>query len=224
MRVLLVDIDSLRPDHLGCYGYERPVSPTIDRLAADGVRFTECFASDTPCLPSRTALATCRFEARTGVVTHFGSGQWFDYEDRGHSFDEDRPLAFRLLSRNGVRTATVSSFGDHHSAYHFPGSFTDAIQPTPDTTTETCADVTRAATRWLGEHGTADDWLLHVQYWGVHHPYEEIGGCTSGCSIPACSRSRRCSTQSLSGCGRSRDPYRPGSRRGESDCRVGQPV
>ena len=56
MRVLYVDIDSLRPDHLGCYGYDRTTSPTIDALAASGVRFEECFASDTPCLPSRTAM------------------------------------------------------------------------------------------------------------------------------------------------------------------------
>jgi arylsulfatase A-like enzyme len=40
MRILYIDIDSLRPDHLGCYGYYRQTSPTIDRIAARGVRFT----------------------------------------------------------------------------------------------------------------------------------------------------------------------------------------
>ncbi len=36
MRILYIDIDSLRPDHLGCYGYHRNTSPTIDRIAASG--------------------------------------------------------------------------------------------------------------------------------------------------------------------------------------------
>jgi arylsulfatase A-like enzyme len=61
VRILIVDIDSLRPDHLGCYGYGRDTSPAIDAIADAGVHFEECYASDTPCLPSRTALATCRF-------------------------------------------------------------------------------------------------------------------------------------------------------------------
>ena len=37
--VLLIVVDTLRQDHLGCYGYERDTSPHIDRLAADGVRY-----------------------------------------------------------------------------------------------------------------------------------------------------------------------------------------
>ena len=48
MRILYIDIDSLRPDHLSCYGYHRMTSPNIDRVAAEGVRFTNCYATDTP--------------------------------------------------------------------------------------------------------------------------------------------------------------------------------
>lgn len=35
MRVLLVDIDCLRPDHLGCYGFNRPTSPTLDAILTE---------------------------------------------------------------------------------------------------------------------------------------------------------------------------------------------
>ena len=36
MRIVFVDIDTLRPDHLGCYGYHRNTSPNMDKIATDG--------------------------------------------------------------------------------------------------------------------------------------------------------------------------------------------
>ena len=73
MRLLYIDIDTLRADHLGCYGYPRDTTPNIDRLAARGLRFERCYASDVPCLPSRTALFSGRFGTRNGVVGHGGT-------------------------------------------------------------------------------------------------------------------------------------------------------
>ena len=73
MRILYLDLDTLRPDHLGCYGYHRNTSPNIDRIAAEGVRFDNYHCSDAPCLPSRTALMTGRFGIHTGVVGHGGT-------------------------------------------------------------------------------------------------------------------------------------------------------
>jgi arylsulfatase A-like enzyme len=174
MRVLLVDIDSLRPDHLGCYGYDRDTSPTIDALAGDGVAFEECFVSDSPCLPSRTALATCRHGLDTGVVTHWGSGQWYEEPGEGHAEHPERPLAFRHLSEAGVHTATVTSFAKRHLAYHFTAGFRESMQPTADTGAEDAADVTAAATDWLARNAAEEDWLLHVNYWDVHHPYDGV--------------------------------------------------
>nr|WP_250871902.1 sulfatase-like hydrolase/transferase [Halomarina rubra] len=177
MRVLVVDIDSLRPDHLGCYGYDRDTAPTVDAIADDGVRFDRCFVSDSPCLPSRTALATCRHGIETGVVTHFGEGQWYDNPGSGHDPDPERPLSFQHLAQNGVRTASVSSFTQRHMAYHFSAGFQEAIQPTAETgllAVEDGADVTDAALTWLDSHATDDDWLLHVNFWDVHHPYQGI--------------------------------------------------
>jgi D-Tyr-tRNAtyr deacylase len=45
VRLLYVDIDTLRADHLACAGYHRATTPTIDALAADGVRFREQFCA-----------------------------------------------------------------------------------------------------------------------------------------------------------------------------------
>ncbi|WP_231188175.1 sulfatase [Haladaptatus sp. DYF46] len=178
MRILIVDIDSLRPDHLGCYGYERDTSPTIDAIADAGVRFEECYASDTPCLPSRTALATCRFGAKTGVVTHFGDGQHYDDPGDGHDPDSERNLAFRQLLEHGIHTATITSFAQRHLAYHFTGSFQEHVQPSAMSglvADEDADDVTPVAVDWLERHADEDDWLLHVNYWDAHHPYSGIG-------------------------------------------------
>jgi len=94
MRILYIDIDTLRPDHLSCYGYLRQTSPNIDAAAAAGVRFTNFYATDTPCLPSRTALFTGRFGICTGdpfwgIIREGGplhanenSPAWRDYLER----------------------------------------------------------------------------------------------------------------------------------------------
>ncbi|MFP8890241.1 sulfatase [Natrialbaceae archaeon A-CW2] len=174
MRILVLDIDSLRPDHLGCYGYERDTSPTIDTLAEEGMRFDRCYASDTPCLPSRTALATCRMGINTGVVTHHGEGQRYNEPGEGHDPDANRVPAFRHLAENGIYTASVSQFSQRHLAYHFSANFQESIMPTATAggpAVEDCSEVTPVAKSWLDQHATDDDWLLHVNYWDVHHPY-----------------------------------------------------
>ncbi|WP_342750146.1 sulfatase-like hydrolase/transferase, partial [Petrotoga halophila] len=57
MRILFIDIDTLRADHLGSYGYLRETSPNIDDVAKEGIRFDNYYCSDAPCLPSRGALS-----------------------------------------------------------------------------------------------------------------------------------------------------------------------
>jgi arylsulfatase A-like enzyme len=171
MRILIVDIDSLRPDHLGCYGYDRDTSPVIDDIANRGVRFDNCYASDTPCLPSRTSLVTCRFAARHGAVTHWGNGQWYEEPGTNGEPDTDRTMAPTYLSGEGITTATISIFSRRHRAYHWDGAFQESVQPTGSLGFYDESHETNAALRWLDANAAADDWLLHVNYWDVHHPY-----------------------------------------------------
>jgi len=56
--VLLISIDSLRHDHLGCYGYGRATSPNLDRLAAEGTLFEQHVSSSSWTLPAHAALFT----------------------------------------------------------------------------------------------------------------------------------------------------------------------
>jgi hypothetical protein len=65
--VLLISVDTLRADHLGCYGYERDTSPGFDRLARDGVVFENAMSTCPWTLPSHTSLLTGLYPAEHGV-------------------------------------------------------------------------------------------------------------------------------------------------------------
>jgi arylsulfatase A-like enzyme len=56
--VVLISVDTLRPDHLGCYGYERDTSPHIDQLAEEGVLFENMISSTSWTLPAHAAMFT----------------------------------------------------------------------------------------------------------------------------------------------------------------------
>ena len=75
MRILMLDIDTLRPDHMSCYGYNRATTPNLDAVCRDGVRFDRYYCSDAPCLPSRAALISgCSASERSGRPRRDGSG------------------------------------------------------------------------------------------------------------------------------------------------------
>jgi len=68
--LVLISVDTLRPDHLGCYGHERDTSPTIDALAARGVRFLDVTAPAPWTLPSHATMLTGLYPSRHGVKSH----------------------------------------------------------------------------------------------------------------------------------------------------------
>jgi hypothetical protein len=59
--IMMILMDTLRADHLGCYGYHRPISKNIDRFAKDGVLYTETMAQSNWTLPSISSLFTSLF-------------------------------------------------------------------------------------------------------------------------------------------------------------------
>ena len=98
--VLLVTIDTLRADHVGAYGSTRGATPTIDRLAAEGLRFETTYAHVPLTLPSHTALMTGAYPFVNGV------------RDNGSfRFDGSRPTLASTLKAAGYRTgAFVGAF------------------------------------------------------------------------------------------------------------------
>jgi arylsulfatase len=56
--VILISVDTLRPDHLGCYGYERRTSPAVDAFAGESILFSRCFAQAPTTRPSCGTIVT----------------------------------------------------------------------------------------------------------------------------------------------------------------------
>lgn len=173
MRILYLDIDSLRPDHLGCYGYTRPISPVIDSVAAQGVRFTNYFASDTPCVPSRAALFSARPGIQNGVVAHENTpaGSTLRYSNAERY--SGAPMFMHHLAAAGYRTASVSSFADRHLAGWFHFGFREFYLDSLKGGNEDAPEVNAAALHWLRANAEADNWFLHLNYWDPHTLYTE---------------------------------------------------
>ena len=125
MRVILFDIDTLRPDHLGCYGYGRDTSPAIDSIARDGVRFDNYYCPNAPCLPSRASLVTGRYGIRTGVVGHGGTAGDMRLQGESRHFQDGASAnsLFMQFRRAGMHTASFSSFAERHSSWWFNAGF-----------------------------------------------------------------------------------------------------
>ncbi len=98
--IIFILADDLGYGDLGCYGQKQILTPNIDRLAADGIRFTQCYAGSTVCAPSRCCLMT-------GM--HTGHAQV-----RGNALvplrPEDRTVA-EVLKGAGYRTGLVGKWG-----------------------------------------------------------------------------------------------------------------
>lgn len=172
MRILLLDLDSTRPDHLGCYGYSRNTSPNIDRIAAEGIRFENCYTTDAPCAPSRTALMSGRFGIHTGLVGHGGTAGAYRHEGAERGFVDalaDHSLP-SFLRQCGFHTVSISPFAERHAAWTFLAGFSEVLN-TGRKGMESAEEVTPAVLDWIRRKGKEDNWFLHVNYWDPHTPY-----------------------------------------------------
>ncbi len=190
MRFIYIDIDTLRADHLGCYGYHRDTSPNIDAIAAEGVRFDNVYASDVPCLPSRTALSTGMFGIRNGVVNHGGLAS--DLRAQGakrHFFGKIASNSWASkFYYAGWHTASISSFPFRHSASWWNHGVMEAMNLMRGFGGERADEVLPGALDWLKRRGAADNWFLHVHLWDPHTPYntpEEYGNPFENDPAPA---------------------------------------
>ncbi|HLX75906.1 MAG TPA: sulfatase-like hydrolase/transferase, partial [Terriglobales bacterium] len=102
--LLLVTIDTLRPDHLGCYGDRQARTPNIDALAADGTRFEHAYTPVPITLPSHTVIMTGTYPMYSGI-----------HDFSGNRLNPQQPTLASILRQQGYATGAVlgSAVLDH---------------------------------------------------------------------------------------------------------------
>lgn len=172
MKILFVDIDTLRPDHMGCYGYHRNTTPNFDSIAREGLRFDNYYCSDAPCLPSRAALITGMFGIHNGVVGHGGTAADKRLYGMNRDFrDADDMNNFNNIFRKaGMYTASISTFPERHSAWWFNSGFNE-MHNVGKGGMESGEEVLPVALDWIDRNACKDNWFLHVHLWDPHTPY-----------------------------------------------------
>ncbi len=114
--VVLILVDTLRPDHLGAYGYGRPTSPAIDALAARGVVFENAFAQAPWTTPSIASLLGGLYPSAMDM------GFWSDPGGPGRVADAVETLA-EVVRAGGVRTHAITARGGTNAEFGFGQGF-----------------------------------------------------------------------------------------------------
>ena len=172
MRILMFDIDTLRADHMGCYGYGRNTTPNMDRVAEEGVRFDRYYCPNAPCLPSRASLVSGQYGIHNGIVGHGGTAADMRLQGatRGFTDDMSENGLFMQFRRAGFHTVSFSTFAERHSAWWFNSGFNECIN-VGGRGVESAEMITPHVLDWIERNGEKDNWMLHVHYWDPHTPY-----------------------------------------------------
>ncbi|MFB6135620.1 MAG: sulfatase [Halobacteriaceae archaeon] len=181
MQVVYIDVDSLRPDHVGAHGYEPPTTPNIDEFAADAVRFDTAYTANSPCMPSRAGTLSGRYGLNNGVETHGPLGQvlrgphsWLDWDGDASEY---RTLP-ELFFENYVHAAAVASFPRHPAKwfYHLWDEFHHPREPEGEGFQDPRAEVVADRALEVVDRNADEDFYLQVQFWDPHGQYHRTDG------------------------------------------------
>jgi len=101
---IIIFVDDQGYQDLGCYGSPTIKTPCIDRMAAEGVRFTDFYVAAPICSPSRAALLTGCYPARVGL------GNWVQRPDSRIGIHPDEVTLAELLRQKGYATACIGKW------------------------------------------------------------------------------------------------------------------
>jgi len=168
--VYLITLDTLRADHVGCYGYKQVETPALDALAADGVRFTEAFTHSPITNTSHTTILTGLLPSVHGVT------------DFGVPLSPQHVTAAELLKKHGYQTAAFIGAVILDSNALAPGldrgfDFYDNFPPKTETkerwgrVERRGMTVVEHAEAWFDKHRTGLHFVW-VHLFDPHDPYE----------------------------------------------------
>jgi arylsulfatase A-like enzyme/Flp pilus assembly protein TadD len=176
--VLLVTIDTLRADRLGAYGSDAGLTPTLDALAARGVRFTHAWSHAPITLVAHASILTGLAPPHHGV------------RNNGAFRLGDGPQTFAAsLKHAGYRTGAFvgafvldARFGLNRGFDEYDDRYGDAAATNFSFVERTADRVLHAATSWIGAHPAADGrpWFAWVHLFDPHAPYRAPARFTAG--------------------------------------------
>jgi arylsulfatase A-like enzyme len=158
--IILVAVDTLRADHLGCYGYSFDTSPTIDYLAQQGVMVKKLFCSGIPTHPSFTTLYTGQHPITHNIVSHGGKA----------NLNRETPVLPELFLQAGYTTCAVDNlwrskvwFGRGYEYYLDPSVRRGLLIGV------TNEEMNTMALEWL-RNRPRKPFFLFIHYWDPHYP------------------------------------------------------
>jgi arylsulfatase A-like enzyme len=171
MNIVLFVIDTLRADHLSCYGYFRETSPNIDKLADEGVLFQDHYAAGVPTGPGFTSIVTGMYP----INHEFYITPW--NIPNSYQMDDDILVLPEVLWESGYVTAAFDNLVNFRSRMkHFIRGYEYYINVTRSANYlhhHIWADlVNQKLLPWIDEHKD-DRFFLFVHYWDPHTPYNQ---------------------------------------------------
>lgn len=161
LNIVLLTVDSLRADHLGCYGYDQPTSPFVDELAAQGVLSERFIAPAIPTIPSYTTLLTGQLPITHQIVSHMGRVP----------LDRDAPSLPEAFLEAGYATCAVDNLWRQRP--WFGRGFEFIVDPSVRRNlllSINCDEVNHRAIPWINDH-IDEPFFLFLHYWDPHYPY-----------------------------------------------------
>lgn len=157
--IILISIDTLRADHLGCYGYDRDTSPNIDSLASDSALFLNTYASSPWTLPSHVSLMTSLHGVHHQV-----------YYDR-EKMDSNILTMADILRQNNFSCSSLTGGGFVSSVYGFSKGFDTYHDGVGGIFQQDSAELLfRAVLEWL-EREKDKNFFLFLHTYQTHNPY-----------------------------------------------------
>ncbi len=162
--VVLVSIDTLRPDRLAAYGHSRPTSPTLDRLARTGVRFANAYSTSSWTVPAIASLLTSALPIRHGVVHGVvRQGSLVGQE----VVPADLPSLPETLQRHGYQTFGVAANVHLEGEFGFARGF-DHYRCVGFADAEPVFETVRS---WKTQRAAGRPYFAWVHFFDPHEPY-----------------------------------------------------